>query len=43
VIVVHRIAEELARATAAWLRERDVAATSRCAICLSGGSTPRRG
>jgi 6-phosphogluconolactonase/glucosamine-6-phosphate isomerase/deaminase len=41
VIVVHHI-EELARATAAWLRERDVAATGRCAIWLSGGSTPRR-
>jgi 6-phosphogluconolactonase len=41
-VAVHPTPEELARATAAWLRERAVAAGHRFAVCLAGGSTPRR-
>jgi 6-phosphogluconolactonase len=41
-VAVHPGPEELARATATWLRERAVAAGPRCAVCLAGGSTPRR-
>jgi 6-phosphogluconolactonase len=41
-VAVHPGPEELARATAAWLRARALAAGPRCAICLAGGSTPRR-
>jgi 6-phosphogluconolactonase len=41
-IAVHPTPEALARATAAWLRERATVAGPRCAICLAGGSTPRR-
>jgi 6-phosphogluconolactonase len=41
-VAVHPTSEELARATAAWLCERAVAAGPRFAVCLAGGSTPRR-
>ena len=41
-VAVHSTPEALARATAAWLRERAVAAGPRFAVCLAGGSTPRR-
>jgi 6-phosphogluconolactonase len=41
-VAVYPGPEELARATAAWLRERAVAEGRRCAVCLAGGSTPRR-
>jgi 6-phosphogluconolactonase len=41
-VAVHPTPEDLARATAAWLRERAVAAGPRFAVCLAGGSTPRR-
>jgi 6-phosphogluconolactonase len=41
-VAVYPGPEQLARATAAWLREHAVAGGPRCAICLAGGSTPRR-
>jgi 6-phosphogluconolactonase len=41
-ITLHPTPEELARATAAWLREHAAAAGPRFAVCLAGGSTPRR-
>jgi 6-phosphogluconolactonase len=41
-VAVHPTPEDLARATAAWLRERAAAAGPRFAVCLAGGSTPRR-
>jgi 6-phosphogluconolactonase len=41
-IAVHPTPEDLARATAAWLRERAATAGPRFAVCLAGGSTPRR-
>jgi 6-phosphogluconolactonase len=41
-VAVHPTPEELARATAAWLRERAVEGGDRVAVCLPGGSTPRR-
>jgi 6-phosphogluconolactonase len=41
-VAVHPTPEALARATAAWLCERATAAGPRFAICLAGGSTPRR-
>ena len=41
-VAVHPDAEDLARATAAWLRERAQAGGPRFAVCLPGGSTPRR-
>jgi 6-phosphogluconolactonase len=41
-VAVHPTPEELARATAAWLRERAAMAGARLAVCLAGGSTPRR-
>jgi 6-phosphogluconolactonase len=41
-VAVHPTPEELARATAAWLRERAAVAGPRFAVCLAGGSTPRR-
>jgi 6-phosphogluconolactonase len=41
-VAVHPTPEALARATAAWLRERAAAAGPRCAVCLAGGATPRR-
>jgi 6-phosphogluconolactonase len=41
-VAVHPDPEDLARATAAWLRERAVAGGPRFAVCLPGGSTPRR-
>src|SRR5258708_4186557 len=36
-VAVHSTSEELARATAAWLRERATAARPRFAVCLAGG------
>jgi 6-phosphogluconolactonase len=39
---VHPSPEDLARAAAAWLAERARAAGQRFAVCLAGGSTPRR-
>jgi 6-phosphogluconolactonase len=41
-VAVHPTSEALARATAAWLRERAAAAGPRFAVSLAGGSTPRR-
>jgi 6-phosphogluconolactonase len=41
-VAVHPTLEDLARATAAWLRERAQAGGPRFAVCLPGGSTPRR-
>jgi 6-phosphogluconolactonase len=41
-VAVHPSPEELAHATAAWLRERAQAGENRFAVCLAGGSTPRR-
>jgi 6-phosphogluconolactonase len=41
-VAVHSNPEDLARATAAWLRERAQAGGDRFAVCLPGGSTPRR-
>jgi 6-phosphogluconolactonase len=41
-VAVHLMPEALGRATAAWLRERAAAAGPRFAVCLAGGSTPRR-
>jgi 6-phosphogluconolactonase len=41
-VTVYPSPEELARATAEWLRERAQAAGERFAVCLAGGSTPRR-
>jgi 6-phosphogluconolactonase len=42
-ITVHANPEALAQATAAWLCDRAVAAQGqRFAVCLSGGSTPKR-
>jgi 6-phosphogluconolactonase len=41
-VAVYPSPEDLAHATAAWLRERAQAAGERCAVCLAGGSTPRR-
>ncbi|HEY6259376.1 MAG TPA: 6-phosphogluconolactonase [Xanthobacteraceae bacterium] len=42
IVSVHPAPDDLARATAAWLRERATAAAQRFAVCLAGGSTPRR-
>jgi 6-phosphogluconolactonase len=42
-VAVHATPEELARATAGWLCDRVLAAKGRrFAVCLSGGSTPKR-
>jgi 6-phosphogluconolactonase len=41
-VAVHSTPEDLARAAAAWLRERAATAGPRFAVCLAGGSTPRR-
>jgi 6-phosphogluconolactonase len=41
-VAVHSTPEDLARAAAAWLCKRAVAGGDRVAICLPGGSTPRR-
>jgi 6-phosphogluconolactonase len=41
-IAVHPTPEDLARAAAAWLCERAASAGARFAVCLAGGSTPRR-
>jgi len=41
-VAVYPTPEDLARATAAWLRERAVAGGPQFAVCLAGGSTPRR-
>jgi 6-phosphogluconolactonase len=41
-VTVYPSPEDLARATAAWLRERAQAGGDRFAVCLAGGSTPRR-
>ncbi len=41
-VAVYPTPEELARATAAWLTERAGATERRFAVCLAGGSTPRR-
>jgi 6-phosphogluconolactonase len=40
-VAIHPTPEDLARATAAWLSERAVAAERRFSVCLAGGSTPR--
>jgi 6-phosphogluconolactonase len=41
-VAVHPTSEELARVTAAWLREHAAASACRFAVCLAGGATPRR-
>jgi 6-phosphogluconolactonase len=41
-VAVHPTPEDLARAAAAWLTERARTGRSRFAVCLAGGSTPRR-
>ena len=41
-IVVHDDAEALSQAAACWLTERALAAQTRFAVSLAGGSTPRR-
>jgi 6-phosphogluconolactonase len=41
-VEVHPTPEDLACAAAAWLRERAAAGGPRFAVCLAGGSTPRR-
>jgi 6-phosphogluconolactonase len=41
-VAVYSTSEDLAHATAAWLRERAQVAGERFAVCLAGGSTPRR-
>jgi 6-phosphogluconolactonase len=41
-VTVYPSPEDLARATAAWLRARAQVGGERFAVCLAGGSTPRR-